>query len=305
MINKILKLKINQNIIIILSVLIFSCAENFPSYEISSLNVTGSIDNLNIVTWNIENFPKNNLTANYVKNIIDSMQVDILALQEIRNLTSLNNIASDLGDNWIAYRSPGSSNYGNLAYLINTDELDNLSEPYLMGNDYYLCPEYTANIIDHRCLYEESIDYAYNFASRMPYIIDFEYNNEFFTLINLHLKCCGDPNGSEESRRYEAIKNLYDYINNNLSNRNIIILGDLNDDIGSMVNFDGEPKGIFYLFEEDEKNSQYLFTDRDISDGSLNNWSYPNYPSHIDHIIINNKKISLQFFHYLLIFKVQ
>ena len=88
-----------------------------PLNNTSSLNVKGDLNTLNIVTWNIENFPKNELTPDYVQTIVDSMEVDILALQEIRSLTSLNNIAYNLGDNWVAFRSSGSSNYGNFTSI--------------------------------------------------------------------------------------------------------------------------------------------------------------------------------------------
>ena len=44
----------------------------------SSLNIVGTNQTLDLITWNIENFPKNNLTNLYVKQIIDSLNVDIV-----------------------------------------------------------------------------------------------------------------------------------------------------------------------------------------------------------------------------------
>ena len=123
----------------------------------------------------LKNFPKNELTPDYVQTIVDLMEVDILALQEIRSLTSLNNIAYNLGDNWVAFRSSGSSNYGNLAFLINTNEVNIMMDPYNMPNADYPCPTYALNIENHRCAYQNPIDYEYNFAYRMPYILDFEF----------------------------------------------------------------------------------------------------------------------------------
>ena len=282
-------MKIIKNIIIILNVLFFSCADNISiNNNTQSLNATGDVSTLNIVTWNIENFPKNSLTANYVKNIIDSMNVDILALQEIENFTSLMNIASDLGEQWTAYRAPGS--FGELGYLINSDELDAVQVPYSMPNEDFPCPSYAFNISDHLCANQDPIDYEYNFAYKMPYILNFEYNNEIFSLINMHLKCCGNTNSEEESRRYESIKHLHNYLNNHLLGHNIIIVGDYNDDISTTVTFDGTEKGIFYLLEEDY--GEYLFTDINIQNGSVNYWSYPSWPSHLDHIVINNNIIN-------------
>ena len=276
-------MKIIKNIFIILNILLFSCADNIaPLNNISSLNIKGDISTLNIVTWNIENFPKNDLTPDYVQTIVDSMNVDIIALQEIRNLTSLNNIVNNLGNNWLAYRSPGSSNYGNLAFLINTDEINIINNPYNMPNQEFACPDYALNIANHRCSYENPIDFEYNFAYRMPYILDFEYNNQLFSLVNIHLKCC-NSNGAEKPRRFDSINHLYNYIESNLNERNILIVGDYNDNLNTQVNYTGSDTGIFYLLE----SNGYAFADEAISNGSSANFSYPSYPSHIDHIVIN------------------
>tara|TARA_B100001094_G_scaffold109763_1_gene105735 strand:+ start:3904 stop:4884 length:981 start_codon:yes stop_codon:yes gene_type:complete len=278
-------LKIIKNIFIILNILLFSCADNIaPLNNTSSLNIKGDISTLNIVTWNIENFPKNDLTPDYVQTIVDSMNVDIIALQEIRNLTSLNNIAYNLGDNWVAYRSPGSSSYGNLAFLINTNEVNIVNNPYTMPNEDFSCPAYTVNIENHRCSYEDPIDFEYNFAYRMPYILDFEYNNQLFSLVNIHLKCCNN-NGDEKPRRFDSISHLHNYILSNFTpRRNILIVGDYNDNLQTQVNYTGSDTGIFYLLE----SNGYAFADQDISTGSSANFSYPSYPSHIDHIVINS-----------------
>ena len=121
MINKKLKLKINKNIIVFLvSVLFLHCSKNVLMINDSSLNVYGNTSTLNLLTWNIENFPKNNLTVEYLNNTIDSLIVDIIVLQEIKSATKLNQLTDDLGDEWINFRAYGSSNYGQLAYLINT-----------------------------------------------------------------------------------------------------------------------------------------------------------------------------------------
>ena len=281
-------MKIIKNIFIILNILLFSCAENIPpANNISSLNIKGDLSTLNIVTWNIENFPKNDLTPNYVQTIVDSMEVDILALQEIRSLASLNNIAYNLGENWVAYRSPGSSSYGNLAFLINTNEINIINNPYTMPNENFSCPPYTLNIENHRCSYEDPIDFEYNFAYRMPYILDFEYNNQLFSIVNIHLKCC-NSNGAEKPRRFDSISHLYNYINLNFNERNILIVGDYNDNLDTQVNYSGSNTGIFYLFE----SNGYNFADVDIANGSSANFSYPSYPSHIDHIVINDNILS-------------
>ena len=47
---------------------------------------------LDILTWNIENFPKNNNTVDTLSSIINDLYVDVIALQEIESNSSLNEI---------------------------------------------------------------------------------------------------------------------------------------------------------------------------------------------------------------------
>ena len=147
------------------------------------------------------------------------------------------------------------------------------------------CPTYAYNISNHTCSEDSpGSNYAmsYDFAWRMPYVLEFEYNNEIFALINIHLKCCGSTGSSEEARRYEATVNLSSYISNNLSDKNVLVLGDLNDDIA-----ESSQNNVFQMILEDPEN--YLFVDFDIANGSSSDWSYPTWPSHLDHILITNE----------------
>ena len=59
------------------------------------------------------------------------------------------------------------------------------------------------------------------------------------------------------------------------------MLGDLNDMI-----IDVESNNVFWGFIESEN---FQFADYDIAYGPSSDWSYPTWPSHLDHIIINNE----------------
>jgi hypothetical protein len=112
--------------------------------------------------------------------------------------------------------------------------------------------------------------------------------NHEFIIINNHFKCCGDGildfdnESDEETRRYNSSNLLKEYIDTNLSNTNVIVLGDLNDDIA-------EPRqnNVFQMILDDSEN--YLFVDLEIANGNSLEWSYPSWPSHLDHIIITNE----------------
>lgn len=241
--------------LIYFTLIIFSFGQNYPEI--------GSNQSLDIMTWNIENFPKNNQTINYVTEIINDINVDIIALQEIENQNTFDNLVDNLSGSWFGYRSD-NSDWGELSYLINTDNLEITHFPY--------------TILDQ--------DEHY-FAYRKPYVMKFSFNDEEFVIINVHFKCCGDGNleddyWDEEYRRLISNQYLKNYIDTNFSDQNVIVLGDFNDDIAeSNIN------NVFSDFINDNQN--YYFSDMYIAEGSSLNWSFPNWPSHLDHILITNE----------------
>ena len=104
--------------------------------------------------------------------------------------------------------------------------------------------------------------------------------------INVHYKCCGDGNlendyWDEEYRRLQANYYLKQYVDSYFSNDYVIILGDFNDDIS-----ESNTNNVFLNFINDPN---YYFADTYIADGPTSNWSFPNWPSHLDHILISNE----------------
>ena len=229
----------------------------------------GSENTLDIMTWNIEFFPKqDNETVDYVDSLITSSNIDIIALQEISSDGYFTQLINELNDpesqnNWVGYRS-GTGSWGELAYIINTSTIDIIQIPYTILNSF-----------------------SHYFAYREPYILEITFSNEQFFIINNHFKCCG--NGiiqndywDEEYRRQQASLYLQDYINTNLADENVIVLGDLNDELT-----DPEENNVFWNFISNP--NEYMFVDMDIAEGSPEYWSYPTWPSHIDHILITNE----------------
>ena len=104
-----------------------------------------------------------------------------------------------------------------------------------------------------------------------------------FCLINNHLKCCSGSDNEE--RRRDASERLKDYIDSNLDDEMVIVLGDYNDDISDEYSYDN----VFWNFVED--SNHYRFADMAIAKGSNYYWSYPGkrYLSHLDHILISNE----------------
>ena len=209
-------------------------------------------DELNIVTWNIEFFPKRDaLTSNLVADIVKNMDADVIAVQEINSISNFNAMADGLAG-WEAQvvNLSGSLDIG---YLYKTSEVT------VISNAKSVAP---------------------SVSPRPPVEITIKHTNGLeVILLNIHLKCCGGS--SNVSRRRSASIAMKTYIDNNLPNNNVMILGDFNDDID--IN-DDTP---FSNFIDDASN--YKFADADIAAGSQSNWSYPSWPSHIDHILISNE----------------
>tara|TARA_B100001250_G_scaffold329589_1_gene294300 strand:- start:1075 stop:1719 length:645 start_codon:yes stop_codon:yes gene_type:complete len=111
---------------------------------------------------------------------------------------------------------------------------------------------------------------------------------ENYFIINNHFKCCGDgiidfdDMSDEENRRYTAINLIKEYIDNNLPDNNVIVLGDLNDDIA-----ESSSNNVFQEVLDD--STHYQFADLEIAQGNSSEWSFPNWPSHLDHILITNE----------------
>ena len=223
----------------------------------------GTETTLEIMSWNIERFPKNGqTTVNYVKEIIEALDVDILAIQEVDDV----NYFEQLIDSLSAYDG----------YLEST---------WFAGLAYIYKPE----IIQINSIYEIfTVSEYWNYFPRSPMVMDLNYMNERVIIINNHFKCCGDEvldinnTDDEETRRYFASALLKEYIDANFSDQNVIVLGDLNDQLS-----DDRENNVFQMILDDADN--YLFADLEIANGNDSEWSYPTWPSHLDHILITNE----------------
>ena len=223
----------------------------------------GSDTTLEIMTWNIEWFPKNGqVTVDYVIDIIEALDVDLLAIQEVDDVSEFEQMMESL----ISYDGYLESGwFAGLAYIYKPDiiQINDIYEIYTTSPYWSPFP-------------------------RSPMVMDFNYKNERIIVINNHFKCCGDgildienPN-DEETRRYFASNLLKEYIDIHFPNENVIVLGDLND-----VLSDNPQNNVFQQFLDDNEN--YLFTDYEIAMGDNSEWSYPSWPSHLDHILMTNE----------------
>ena len=84
-------------IVTVLIIFINSCAENKNIFTSGNSIQIGTESTLDVITWNIENFPKqNDITIDYLVKLINSMNVDIIALQEIESETDFQFLINSL-----------------------------------------------------------------------------------------------------------------------------------------------------------------------------------------------------------------
>ena len=102
----------------------------------------GENDSFEIMTWNIEWFPKNgNVTVDYVTQIIEALDVDLIAMQELSDTLKFNQMIEDL----VGYEGYYQSSwFAGLAYIYKTDVIEINDMLFLDGTFY------DKNEISHR-----------------------------------------------------------------------------------------------------------------------------------------------------------
>lgn len=215
------------------------------------------------MTWNIEAFPKaGQNTMDSVRKIVEALDMDIIGVQEINDTNAFKAMVLTIN---------GYSGFAKLNYIVGLGFI------------------YKTSSIQINSIYEifTAPQYWNNFP-RAPIVMDMNYMNERYILIVNHLKCCGDGfidlgnTNDEENRRLESVILLKEYIDQNFPTLKTIVLGDLNDLITDQPN-----SNVFQPILNDPSN--YAFADNAIALGPSSNWSYPTWPSHLDHFIITNE----------------
>jgi endonuclease/exonuclease/phosphatase family metal-dependent hydrolase len=242
--------------------IIISCTQQQKVGYFSKFDITfGDEESLEIMTWNIQHFPKDSLTISRAASAINELDVDVVGLQEIEDQTAFEELVEELNSYrpiWQGYRAVSDEWDQNLAFVYKQQlNVENIYEIYL----------------------EEKYDYA---LPRRPLVLEFEFANQSVVVINNHLKARGGR--ENEDRRRAANELLQEFIETNYDTENVVLIGDLNDEIAEPEN-----KNVFWNFIN--KKDDFLFADTEIAADSTAKWSYPywRYRGHIDHILITNE----------------
>lgn len=218
----------------------------------------GKPERLEIVTWNLEWFPTaGDSTLEAVAEVIQEWGVDIVALQEIKNIHEFGRLMEFLPDH--GYVLSEQSSFMDQAIIYRKDVITFLGQ------------------------YESFSFDDYYFAGRPPLMADFVWSCgdifREFSVINMHLKCCDDG----LFRRQKSMVQLHDLVRQYIEggNENIVVVGDWNDqltDTGILQSFTA--------FLDDQANFQFATMEiaQDTSQASYPKWTVP---STLDHILFS------------------
>lgn len=222
-----------------------------------------------IVTWNIEWFGSQSngptdvdLQIQNAATVIDTMDADIYALQEISNSSAFNSLMSLL-DGYSGFIAPIDQTQ-KTAFIYKTETVDSLTASFLNAN------------------WSRSDSWAFG---RYPYefICRVTINGERETLYitNIHAKALGDEESYD--RRVVDAQDLKNYLDTQRSATQTILLGDYNDYV-LQTTYDGSTVSPYRNFINDE--SDYKIVTSSLEAKGLT--SYSSF-SMLDHIMITNE----------------
>ena len=208
---------------------------------------------MEIATWNIQNFPKNERkTIPAVTAVIKRWDIDIIGFQELTNRSSF----KELDESLEAYKAVISSSFGMFGQglLYRSEEIEVLSQKDIFQNDRYAFPRPPLQV---RLKLKET-------------------DQELMVFV-VHFKAKSGENESQE-RRQQANEKMRTYIDQMAAEEPVLafaIIGDFN----SLLS-DKEMR----VWED--SSGDYEIETRELVERGL--FSYPSRQSLIDHIVTRN-----------------
>jgi endonuclease/exonuclease/phosphatase family metal-dependent hydrolase len=234
-------------------------SEEYPLPRTDITEPLGTDTSLDIATWNIENFPKATTTPEFLADLISSMDIDLIGVQEIANESAFTELVDRLPehDGVLSSHTYSDGSYQKVGFI------------YKIG---------TIELSDTTLLFSGS---GYNFP-RPPMQTTVSVFSEgalvrTLTAIVIHLKAGVDPESAQ--RRTDAVIALEGYLQSQVDgpgNDDIILIGDFNDILTSSIGL-----AVFSPFTD--ATSEYTVHTRDLAEGGWE--TYLPSRSILDHII--------------------
>lgn len=184
---------------------------SFPPPRDDLVPRIGSDDAIDIATWNLEHFPLESGTPRLVADLITSMDLDLVAVQEIEDTDAFDELVERLRDfdAIVSSHTYGNGSYQKIGFLYRRDVVQLSGGALLFGDRGYVFPRPPL----------QAIVTAVSAAGE-PFD---------FVAITLHLKAGRDAEDRE--RRHDAVRVLEDHVRELVASvdEDVILLGDFNE----------------------------------------------------------------------------
>jgi endonuclease/exonuclease/phosphatase family metal-dependent hydrolase len=185
---------------------------DYPAPRTDITGTLGSDTTLDIATWNIENFPKATTTPEFMADLIASMDIDLVAVQEITSESAFEELLDRLPNHegTLSSHTYSDGTFQKVGFIYKTPTIELTDTNLLFSGSGYNFP---------RPPLQSTVSvYADNALIRS------------LTAIVIHLKAGVDPESTQ--RRTDALIALEGYLQSQVDgpgNDDIILLGDFND----------------------------------------------------------------------------
>ncbi len=187
-------------------------AIDYPAPNDNLVPAVGRTDSVDIATWNIENFPKQTFTPSVMADMITSLRLDLIAVQEIEDTTGFTELVDrlDYHDAVLSTHTYGTGDYQKIGLIYNTDILAVSDTKLIFTSEGY---DFPRPPLQATVTVDDGVHPVFDFI-----------------VIAIHLKAGTDYEDRE--RRKAAIVLLENYVTqliDGTSDDEVIILGDFNE----------------------------------------------------------------------------
>lgn len=172
----------------------------------------GTASTLDVAAWNIENFPALPTTPEIMADLITSLDLDLISVEEIADVTAFDELVERLPnhDGVLSSHTYGDGTYQKIGFIYRTDLLDLSAASLLFSNDWYGFPR-------------PALRATFTVDDGVHPVVD-------FVAIALHLKAGSST--EDRDRRTQAMVELEEYVTQLAGEGGepeVLILGDFNE----------------------------------------------------------------------------
>ena len=226
----------------------------------------GSANTLDVLTWNIRQFPTNSTTTSKVADLIWQMGVDLVAVQEIADIDAFHELLCALPgyEGVLSTDQYSTGEYQKTGYIYRSSQITvrAITPVFTSDNSAFPRPPLKADIDVH-----------------LP-----DGAQTQFTIIDVHLKA--GVSVDDAARRRDAVvklKGLVDGLVLATPGSKVMIVGDFNDSPD-----DSAGENVFTAFLDDSSH----YTVLTLALAQADDYSYIPYPSLIDNMIVTSTLLS-------------